>query len=326
MNEGKETEYRKKKQQRFFVVYITNFIRQINKRSCITNNAKNQLNSALCIISKRIFTTCKELVHITNRKTLNYTDIERSLEILFGNEIASKIRKFSDERIVNFSENDSEKISRKDRAGLLFSPAVTERFLRDFGLSKILITKTSPIYLASVLEYIMLEICKPAIDLTVNSKRVRITIRDLELSIRSSPDMNRIMESCNIEFLGGGVVPFIHDFLLVKPKRRKDANKKSRNGESSIRNIKKMQKSNGLAILKRPFESYVRELAKKIDDKTKISKKTFVAIQYYVEQYIIDLLKSANDIAVHSSRVKVNLDDVLLACKIKNTPHTFSKE
>ena len=91
-----------------------------------------------------------------------------------------------------------------------------EKFLRRFGLSKFMITNDVPIYLASILEYLCLEILENAFTYTKNNKKVRITIRDVELSIRNDSEFDEFFLKNNIMFLGGGSLPYIHPKLLEK--------------------------------------------------------------------------------------------------------------
>ena len=50
----------------------------------------------------------------------------------------------------------------------------------------------------------------------------------------------------------------------------------------------------------------------------KISKDVFTILQYCVEQYIVNILRDANIIAIHSGRVKLMKSDIELMCTLKN--------
>ena len=84
-----------------------------------------------------------------------------------------------------------------------------------------MVTHKAPVFFAAVLEYIVVEILLLAYQSANNNKRIRITIRDLELSISQDGELKQLFNKLNISFLGGGVVPFIHDTLTVKKPKKK---------------------------------------------------------------------------------------------------------
>ena len=49
----------------------------------------------------------------------------------------------------------------------------------------------------------------------------------------------------------------------------------------------------------------------------KISKDVFVILQYFIEQYIVSILKDANAAAIHTGRVKLMLSDIEFICNIR---------
>lgn len=214
-----------------------------------------------------------------------------------------------------FTSSQQDKyVSRQDKSGLIFPPCIAEKFLRVYN---VMVTKSSPIFLACLLE----NVCRNILENCENDK-VRLTIRDLELAVRKNKDLNILFENCKISFLGGGVVPEIHEELLVKKikKRKKQCeellldNKKIhryRPGTVCIRQIKKLQKtSNCLTFAKIPFEKIVRSKILKYNPDLKFSKDIFIVIQYYIEQFLINFLRDCNTTAIHAGRVKLIPTDI----------------
>ena len=156
---------------------------------------------------------------------------------------------------------------------------------------------------------------------------MRITIRDLEISVRSDIELDNLFNKINISFLGGGVIPFIHPILLKKNKNNKTLkNTKNqhrfRPGTVAIRDIKKYQKlSSNLILAKSSFEKIVRNIFlqnSNTENIIKISKNVFIIIQYYIEQYIVKLLYNSNFLAIHSNRVKVLPIDIAFISYLHN--------
>ena len=306
----------KKKKNRFFETYLSKILKKISEKSGITSNSKQQLNSIICLIAKNISLTTINLTQIAKKKTLSEKEVSNSIKVIFPEKLSNKIIDFAEKTIKTFENDEKQKgTSRQDKAGIIFPPAQSEKFLRDFGYSKIMVTSFAPIFLACSLEFFTEEILKESVLSAKNNKRIRITIRDLEMGVRNNKDLNSLFIKENMSFLGGGVKPYIHVSLLKKHKKKqkkqeqKEGDKKKhrfRPGTVSLREIKKYQKlSNCLTYAKFPFEKIVRKIVKeklKEDNTMKISKEVFTILQYYVEQKLIGILKQANFAAIHAGK------------------------
>ena len=311
---------KKKKQQHHFEIYINKLLRCTSQTNDITSNAKQQLNSAICIIARHISTLIDELIIISKKKTISVKEIENVITLLIPNkEFVSDIIQKANETVQRFTDFEQDATieneknyykSRQVKAGLIFPPALVDKFLR---FSNKMITRTSPIYLSSILENITEKILICSIENCNKNKRVRITIRDLELAIRLNDDLNHLFSTLYITFLGGGVIPYIHSSLLNKKEKKKY-------GTIAIKNIKKQQKlSNTLLMSKLSFEKIVRNILNSFSgEPKKISRDVFTILQFFIEQYIIDLLKDSNFLAIHCQRKKLLPIDIQLTANIKN--------
>ena len=343
--ENIETNLKKsKKKMRYFDSYISKVLKLTSKENGMTNEAKMQLNSSLIILSNILAEKSRKLTMMSNKKTLSHKEVENAVNLTLNGELKTHANNEGAKSLKNYEEsknnnnnnkskkNDQNKgLSRQSKSGILFPPSVLEKFLRNFGNSKLMVTQTAPIYLAAVLEYICVEILSVASASAHNKKRVRVTVQDIDVSIKNDFELNNLFVENNIQFIGGGVLPFIHPVLTRKKKRRKkkvtlpkeEGVKKPHRykpGTVSIREIKKMQKkSNTLVLAKHPFEKYVREIMSEFKDDVKMSKKVFLLIQHYIEDYLVDLLKKSNLLAIHSGRVKLMpLDINFIKCILEN--------
>jgi histone H3/H4 len=329
----------KKKKARFFDTYISKVLKQNSESSGITANAKQQLNSALCIISKLISIQVINLTEIAKKKTVSEKEVMNALRIILPVQLAVNAIAQGQKAIDTFDSDEKIKgASRQDRAGIIFPPSILEKFLRNFGYSKVMVSSHAPVYMAGALEYLTSEILDNAILSTKDNKRVRITIRDLEIGIRNDEEFDTLFTKNNISFLGGGVIPFIHSSLLSKSNRKKRIDKNSfskekkkhrfRPGTVSLREIRRFQKlSNCLTFAKSPFEKIVRDIVDKHhlgDISMKVSKSVFISLQYFVEQQIVSILRDANFAAIHAGRVKLMPIDIEFVRAIstgKNNPY-----
>ena len=325
----------KKKKSHMFETYISKVLKQISTSNGITNNAKQQLNSILCYIIKHISILTVKLTMAGKKKTISLKEIENSLILVLSGKLLENSLKEGQKSCSNISNNENNNInsSRQNKAGIIFPPSLVEKFLRDFGSSNVMIGNLSPIFLASVLEYICFEILDLSVNYCKENKHIRIIVRDLELSVRNDYELNNLFVKLNISFLGGGVLPYIHSSLLNKTKIKKKKTEKNDNKENNtrrfrygtlaIKNIKKQQKLNNCLILsKSPFEKLVRNIFKQNkNDSTKFSKDVFIVLQYFIEQYIVGLLRNSNFLAIHSGRVKLIPYDILLYNSFVNGGH-----
>lgn len=317
----------KKKKTRFFETYISKVLKQVSSENGITANSKQQLNSALCHISRLVANKVITLTEIAKKKTMSDKEVTNAIRIVFPVDLANNAIAHGQKAIETYESVDNTKgVSRQEKAGILFPPAQTEKFLRNFGYSKVMVTNNAPVFLAGAIEYIASLILENAVKSAQTNKRVRITIRDLELGVRCNEEINNLFTQNNLTFLGGGVTPFIHQSLLVKKNRKKRVPKRPaatsendkkkhrfRPGTVSLREIRRFQKtSNCLTFAKHPFEKYVRDVINKHNENNsmKVSKEVFIILQYFIEQKIVDVLRNANFAAIHANRVKLMPVDI----------------
>ncbi len=324
MNGPKQKSVTKRKRTRFYEIYLSKLLKQVSEDNGITSNSKQQLNSVLCLISRLLASKVNDLTKIAKKKTISEKEVANAISVLFPSELARGMNTMSEQAVENYElENNIKGITRQQKAGIIFPPSISEKYLRNFGYSNIMISNRAPVALAAAVEYLAGEILDNASLSAKQNKHVRITIRDLELGIRTDKDINTFFKTYNISFLGGGVIPFIHPKLLAKRTRRRKPPhvgvKKShryRPGTVSIREIRRFQKtSNCLTLAKFPFEKFVRSIVRELyqgEGTLKINKKVFISLQYFIEQEIVSLLRKANLAAIHAGRVKLISSDIEL--------------
>jgi histone H3/H4 len=324
----------KKKKSRFFEIYIPKIVKNISETNGITNNAKQQFNSVLCFVSKIISNKAYELSILAGKKTISEKEIRNTLKIILPENLSLSSIKHAENVLESFTnKTNSENVkgmSRQEKSCIVFPPSIVERFLRNFGFNKIMVTSNAPIFLSGAIEYIASEIIENGSTQARDKKHIRITVRDLELGVRNDTDLHNFFNENKISFLGGGVVPYIHPNLLVKKPRKRTQNSNNEDSEEkkkhryrpgtvSIREIKKLQKSsNVLTFAKHPFEKLIRKIVdKNTNEQIKISKEVFITIQYFMEQQLIQLLQQANFAAIHAGRVKMISSDINFILNIK---------
>ena len=316
MEEQQKNTTNTRKKSHYFETYISKILKQITTSNGITANAKQQLNSFLCSFIKEVVRIVHELTVLSKKKTISVKEIENALNILLFGELLKVAKEEGNKACDNFSSQEN-KGSRQTKANIIFPPSIVEKFLRNFGYSKFMVASLSPVYLAAVLEYLTFDILDNSVNITKNSKHMRVTVRDMELAVRNDDELNKLFNKLNTTFLGGGVVPYIHSSLMTRKNKKKQPKKDThryRYGTMALKNIKKQQKnSDSLILSKSPFEKMVREHLKKyLSDNVKVSKEVFLVLQHFIEQYIINKLYHSNYLTIHANRVKLLPIDIEL--------------
>lgn len=319
-NNGEILVHKKRKRTKYFDLYINKALKQVSTNE-ITSNAKQQLNNLLITISKILTEKSLYLVQISKKKTLSIKEIENAIQILFIGDLknilikegSSSVQKYKD------SKNTEKKgFSRQNQVGIIFPPSICEKFLRNFGNSNVMITSESSIYLASVLEYLSAEILDLSSSIACSNDRIRITVRDLELAIRTDYEFNTFFNTWQIKFIGGGIIPFLNPAILEKKKSVKKKKKGRLNpGTLVVKEIKKLQKQGDCLIFaKHPFEQVIRHIFHQYKPNVKISKNVFIILQYYLESEMLNLIQKSYNLAVYSGRIKLIASDIEMVLSI----------
>lgn len=114
------------------------------------------------------------------------------------------------------------RISRTKRAGLTFPVSRVDSMLRKGALAepKVRISVESSVFLASVLEYLVAELCELGGDVCISLKKKIITPRHIFLSISQDAEIHQLLKHVLIS--QSGVVPHIHPALCPPQKRKKE--------------------------------------------------------------------------------------------------------
>jgi len=136
-------------------------------------------------------------------------------------------------------------------------------------------------------------------------------------------ELRTVFNNNKIELLGAGVIEFIHPVLTTRNSQRKSSKNVNTPGTVSIKEIRKYQKSSNCLIFpKHPFERFTRSIIEDYNKDIKISKKVFIVLQYYIEQFLLNLLSHANLLAIHSGHVKLLPTDIDFIKTIKECQAT----
>ena len=86
--------------------------------------------------------------------------------------------------------------------------------------------------------------------------------------------------------------------------------KKRRKQTKWLKEIKEQQKSTDLVFPKSTFQRLVVEIGQDISSNIRWAKKAHEALQVAAEDYLVEILQKANNIAVHAKRTTLKVDDL----------------
>ena len=84
-------------------------------------------------------------------------------------------------------------------------------------------------------------------------------------------------------------------------------------GTKALREIKKMQKSTSTLLPRASFQRLVHEILQDRSSCMSMRRTATDALQQAAEQYIVDLLKSSNQYAIHARRKTISVPDMKVA-------------
>lgn len=185
-----------------YATYITKVLKSIGD-SGMTGDGVVTVNNLVRIVLKRIVDASNKLVR--NKKTLGVSDIEDSTRLVLSGELLTKSLEAGQTAVEKYSTTATEdgKGSTKGvRAGLIFPVTRTEKIMSSLSV-KNRKGATSSVFLTAVLETLTREILTGARNISVTKKKKRIVPRHLMLTIRQTPDLNKLYSSA---VLSGGIV------------------------------------------------------------------------------------------------------------------------
>lgn len=317
--------HKKKKKTKYFDTYISKLLKERYPNFSMNGNSRDQINKLLITLCESIGYACFKSLKSNMKKTINIKNIKNILELYFKNKFLKDIIFNGEQCLENlkdfntFQKNTNDKRSRYTRknirAMIIIPPSLVEKFLRIY--KKILLSSEVSTFFAGCVEYILIEILDLAVNEVISQNKSRILIRHIEFGINKHEELKRLISILNITFIGGPVFPGIHSELTLK---QEGSNKL----KTCIKDIKMLQKSNKLIIPKIQIERIIRKVLFNDDTSLKVSKIVFISIQYIIERKILDILRKANIIALHTKKFKVNGSDISLVLFLEKSMNNFS--
>ncbi len=228
------TATKKTKRHETFSTYNYRLIRTINGNIGIAQTAMNVLNEITNDLFVRLATESANLARINKRTTLGSAEIRTSTALLIPGELGANA--ISSAAVVveaylaavapdTTGATKNGPVNRSSRAGLTLPVGRIERYLRKQGFAK-RVSKSCPVFLTAVLEYVVMDLISNAIKVAVAAKKQRITPRHIMQTIFDDMEFSALIGS-DAKIMRGGVPVNVHP-NLEKRKVKKITKRKSR--------------------------------------------------------------------------------------------------
>jgi histone H3/H4 len=261
-------------------------------------NYSESLNSSVLSDSVITFEISKnsEIIQQENFQNMNQFLRETINEIEETHSVNSFSTKSEKEKESenSFSQKETKRISKQQRADIIFPPSILTFFLKNFGYYNVKQTKNSSVYFAGFMEYICAELLDISYNNVVEDKRRKITVEDLHSSINEDEEFKTLFSKLNLNFM------LTKEFVSKRKSRKKEIFSKSM--------FRKVVRKSVKEIIQKNFSSGNHSF--------KISKKSFVILQDFIEKKILNILSKSNLICLNSGRTKLSSKDILLICKL----------
>jgi histone H3 len=330
--------FNNKMKEKSFKVYIIRLLKSVHPGVRLTKSAVEAIDSILRVISDKIVDRALVLTTGGDKKTVSDREIQSAVKMVFPEYFGMNAVDFSIHTIDTYQKSEVERQgqpvekaqTRESRCGLIFSVSAAEKYTRRFGQVALHVSSSAPVALASILEYFSRHLLEKTGDITKNSKKITINVRHLFLAV-ATDSVLPFVNNLGIVFLEGGVQP--QDIQKKQHKRirrvKNDDNEEEktrthrwRPGTKTVMQIRRLQKTGDLLMQRAPFNTLVRELISRYEqqEQTRLTADFCLTLQAFIEDRMVNLMRSANLLAVHASRETVYSRDVELACELTGEP------
>jgi histone H3 len=306
-----------------------NVLKRARPEMGIKKSAKRAICQAVYWCADSLVATA--FTHLPRGKvTGTLRDLQCAIRLLLPSKLANRSIAEATKGLVKFYSAQQDR-SEAARIVLLVSPSLI-RPLLDSKFRRV--AKSSAVYLAAFLEFMMAEIllmsCDVAEILKKKSSRI-LTPRHVYFAVMGDEELGNLFKRAM--FLSGGVLPTLHPAVVPKktlqvtkkPLATKDGSEATapyrphryRSGAVRQREIRKQQKSTDLILSRASFTRLTREVIQNSGDRKRIGVDALNVLQGGIESYMISILRAANIAALHAGRTTVMPKDLHVIRRIR---------
>lgn len=313
--------------EKSFCIYIQRILKSIRPELHVSKIALSTLDSICRLIIKQIVDRAHILTAGSEKKTISVTEIDTAIQLFLNFSSIQKIIQAAEEACENFDKYEKDSptkvATRESKAGIIFSVSTTEKYIRKFGQSDCNVSAHSPVFLAAVIQSILIKLLNAVVNVLDALKKITINSRHVFLGIREDKELSILFDNLEMHIIGSGVESHIVQNFFNK--KRTKSNGKWNPGSKTVSNIKKYQKSTNFLIQHAPILRMIREIGSNFSDNLRYTKEFLYAMHDLIENNVIKIMKVAIKIVIHSQRETIYEKDIHLAREIAEPGLAFSE-
>ena len=191
-----------------FDVYIHRVVKKTLPEAVgMSKDFASQLSFILNAVCNNVAMKCRELCSMQKSKTISSSCVGSSVRNVLPGELLHHAIKEGAKAVTKFESCASKsktKVSRGEKAGLLFSVSRVEKILRSQACN-LRVSSKAEVFLTAVIEYLCTEFVEISQKQLEGLKKKRMNARSLFNAQASDDELGALMKRVNVTVLGGGV-------------------------------------------------------------------------------------------------------------------------
>jgi len=174
------------------------------------------MNEFVVELLQRIGATASQLAEINHHSTLSSRDVQTAARLVLPGELAKHAVSEGVKAVTKFYQKaPGSKRGLSSSAGLQFPVTRIRNYLRHkwFALR---ISKSAPIYLAAVAEYMVAEVIELSGNAARDNRKACISPRHIFVALVNDEELGKYLNMKRTVISGGGVIPNINSSLFPK--------------------------------------------------------------------------------------------------------------
>ena len=187
-----------------FDTYIQKVQKQVHPSIGMNGETLRTVDAITKSLGNLLGDKASELARKSGKKTVSAREIQTAVRLFFPGELAKHSVTEGTKAVAKYSMHEGkegDRVSNTSKAGLQFSVSRMALFLRGTSRSE-RVTKQALVYLAAVLEYIVVEILELAGNRALDHKKRRTRTTDIREGIRHDQELKELFYMSHIQIEG----------------------------------------------------------------------------------------------------------------------------
>lgn len=305
---------------------ISHILSQVHPESKISLESKDKLASLAFLFVCDIITRAIELVHLTNKKTLNAKSCQTALNVVLPSELVKFAISNATKSLVlfNLSKETPKSGGMNKTSNLTLHPSIIKNIASVRVPCSYRVSNGFAVFLAASTQYIIAEILELSGNASRDSKRIVIQPEHIEMAIVHDESLAKFARTYKFSFQSHGSLS-VEQALLpdADDKKRRSRREKTEDGSTrtiynpgqmALKEVQKQVKPENWEYTFKPrvFKDILKELASEKgfmdeQDSLSIGEKAGRMLADYCEDVLLETVQTAASIMYETGKTKKRL-------------------